>query len=936
MIKNGYKTSNLVPSQLPEFVRDDPAYEKFVLFVKSYYEWMEQNGQITDRTKNLLNYKDIDETSAEFLKYFYDEFLSYFPADIVADKTKVVKHARQLYQSKGTQDSFKFLFRVLFNSEVEFFNTKDAVLKASSGKWYVAKSLKLASNDVNFLNCINYRIFGETSKSIATIENAVLSGNKILLFISDIQRLFESGEFVRVVDSNNQDVLMEDGEIHRAKIVGQISRLQINPNNRGLLYRPGDPIVVYGGLNSNTGIGATATVGETTAGSIQRVKLETGGFGYRENPNTIITLTNAPGAVVEVSGLNPAANGVSNVAFIPTDIISLKAGVKIGANNFFFSNATTSNANTTLAKTFNFTGFTTYPISSVVVKNSGGGITQTPSIEASSQYRTDDSTKFGNLKNLGILGPIQIVNGGQGYQINDLILFAGGNGYGANAKVLSVGANGDITKVEYTFDSTILRYPLGGMGYRFDSLPLLSVASANVAASNASLYVPGILGDGATFSSIVDRVGSITSIVINNPGEDYVATPNVSLKVQDIVISNTNILILPKSGDIVYQGESSSNSTYRATVYSTSVLSPNGDPTQSLYKLRVYDYSSIPNPSNFLKIDGLSDTLIISQAYNTINSASRFGSTGVITYGDGTAKATATFLNGLVISQGQYLDTTGQPSSFDVLQNENYNNYTYQITVEKEIAKYRETLLNLLHPTGMKVIGRYAMKSNAEHKIEQTSQLYKGYPLFHYTLKTSSYATMNTSWSNYSSNTISVFNLNNDIPLNTFVDSNTFILLRMSNGFQVESPVLSVDQPNNKITIIDSIWLTYPNVAYITANSGSDVINITSVTNSYDIINNGEYSDPKYPIKDIVFAGDKILVANNGEKVVAGVDYLNGKITLTTPLTNSSISLMSVLRTANTNDVILYGPALDRLWPQLVTQESYNLITQDDSLITVG
>ncbi|WP_339941548.1 hypothetical protein, partial [Undibacterium luofuense] len=62
-------------------------------------------------------------------------------------------------------------------------------------------------------------------------------------------------------------------------------------------------------------------------------------------------------------------------------------------------------------------------------------------------------------------------------------------------------------------------------------------------------------------------------------------------------------------------------------------------------------------------------------------------------------------MNGLVIGQGQYLNSQGQPSSFNVLQSQTYNNFTYQITVEKEIAKYRDILLGLLHPTGTNVIG---------------------------------------------------------------------------------------------------------------------------------------------------------------------------------------------------------------------------------------
>jgi hypothetical protein len=179
MIANDQKTSLLVSSQLPEFVRDNPDYANFNLFLTAYYEWMEQNGKVTERTKNLLNYKDIDQTTDEFLDYFTNDFLPYFPKDILIDKQKAVKFARELYQTKGTPASYEFLFRILYNSDFDIFYTKDAVLKASAGTWYVAKSLKLASTDLNFLNTANYRLFGETTKSIATVENAVVAGTKI-------------------------------------------------------------------------------------------------------------------------------------------------------------------------------------------------------------------------------------------------------------------------------------------------------------------------------------------------------------------------------------------------------------------------------------------------------------------------------------------------------------------------------------------------------------------------------------------------------------------------------------------------------------------------------------------------------------------------------------------------------------------------------------
>jgi hypothetical protein len=156
----------------------------------------------------------------------------------------------------------------------------------------------------------------------------------------------------------------------------------------------------------------------------------------------------------------------------------------------------------------------------------------------------DEFSINSSLESLGILGPIQISNGGAGYRVNDMIAFSGGKGRGPYANVIGVDANGAITSVDYFINPQYRKYPkwpLGGLGYTNDFLPALSVVSANAQASNASLYVPGILGTGAIFSPVVDRAGSITTIAIENYGEDYESKPKVSIRVQDIVVSNVAI-----------------------------------------------------------------------------------------------------------------------------------------------------------------------------------------------------------------------------------------------------------------------------------------------------------------------------------------------------------------------------------------------------------
>ena len=714
MISNGQKTSLLIPSQLPGFIRENPDYNNFVSFVQAYYEWMETNGQVLDRAQNLLNYKDIDSTTNDFIDYFINDFLQYFPQDALISKSSAVKVAKQLYQSKGTPASYQFLFRILYNSDFDLFYTKDAVLRASDGKWYVAKSLKLATLDKRFLSINNYRLFGETTKSIATVENSVVAGTKTEVFISNIERLFQSGEYVRVVDNANQDVLFS-GYPLRAKIVGQISQITIDPNNRGLLYQAGDPVIVYGGLESVNGHGATAVVGTTTSGSILNINVTNEGYGYSDSPNTILNITNAPGAIAIVGSLDPRANSVANVAYVPLDSIAPHQYIRLDSLDYQFANVANANTDTVMANAFSFLNMQLFPISSVLLQNGGGNIKKPPVVTAESRY-LDLNGDYASFEALGILAPIQITNGGTGYEVGDTIVFTGGTGYDAQAAVTNVAANGMIRTIKYTSDGFS---PLGGMGYSPTSLPVVSVNSANVLASNASIFVPSILGEGATFSVVTDRTGAISTINILDNGEDYTSKPNVSLKVQDIVVSNVSISDVPSFGDTVYQGVSLDLATYSATVNNVTLLTPNGDPALSLYNLRVFEYSSLPDPTKDLKINNKNINLVMANTAYTAD----YNSNGIRIYGDGRAKANASFLNGLVLSQGQYLNKQGQPSSYDVLQSSIYNNFTYQITVEKEIAKYRDILLNLLHPSGMKVLGRYSLRSNASFTSTAYSSL---------------------------------------------------------------------------------------------------------------------------------------------------------------------------------------------------------------------
>lgn len=1064
MIQSNQKQSLLVPYQLPKFISEDPNYANFVLFLQAYYEWMEQQGNTLDFAKSLLSYMDVDTTTQEFLNYYLNDFMSYFPKEILADQAKVLKVAKQLYQSKGTPASYKFLFKVLYNSEVDLFFTKDAVLKASGGQWYVAKSLKLATSDSNFLHIQNLRLFGEQSQSYATVETSVFDGLKTEVFISNIERLFQSGETVRVIDSNNQTVYFLNNQIVpegtpgceslRATIVGQVSQVLINPKFRGLNYNVNDPVVIYGGLNPNTAapVGAVAEVGSVTSGGVSGVTILQEGFGYTQSAytpvvgaaNTSISFGNlnsgAQAPLAAVGGLDPI--GIQNVAFIPVDSIQLKLNYYIGNTAFSsgpnqqntqnglwtngvyqFANSVSANANTTLANAFTFTAFSTYPISSVVVNNQGGGITTTPSVIATSLYNSDNPigtggvagvTQYsqGNLANLGILAPIQILNPGSGYSNGNTIVFSGGTGQGAYANI-SVNSSGSIMNVTYTLANTSVNpYPLGGTGYS-QGLPTIwvnKIASGTFSASNTSnlvtgsattfitqfsnnalvitsnnvvlgevdyvindtslrlksnsaftvtsnqfylgtavLFVPGILGAGANMSTIANRIGEIVTFNLLDNGQDYISAPKISLKVQDLLVTNVDPTTIVSSGDIVYQGSTQNSASYLAIVDSIFPVENKFPVTETIYQLRVYNYTAKPvqNTNGIivpLKNDAKGSSMTLYPYYTSLTndnitfsiSNPNFDSAnGVITYGDGTAQANATFLNGLVIGQGQYLTDAGHPSSFDVLQSTEYNNYTYVLTVEKEIAKYRDTLLNLLHPTGMQVIGRFKMKSANTMTYTTTDNLYIGEPLSYYTNYTSSNATLSGSFENPSNNIVK-FDALLGWNIADAMTTNTKITMTTANGDIISSQIEQVDYANNQVYLRDNTWVAVANVAYVTSVDGSsNTINIEYLTYSYNTVNGGAYSNTASPLRDIIRPGDTIRI-NGASQIVDSINYANGTIYLQGNLTSGANGLVSVLKTFVSTNVQIYGPIGTQNFPYLLTSQGDYLTTNDGSFILLG
>ena len=122
-----------ISAMLPDHIVDD--YPLFTEFLTAYYAFLNQPTGPDNVVKNILSYTDIDDTIDSFRDHIYAELLTNIPDTIIADRTLLAKHIKELYSKKGTEDSYRLLFRILFDKEIEINYPVEQILMLSDGRW---------------------------------------------------------------------------------------------------------------------------------------------------------------------------------------------------------------------------------------------------------------------------------------------------------------------------------------------------------------------------------------------------------------------------------------------------------------------------------------------------------------------------------------------------------------------------------------------------------------------------------------------------------------------------------------------------------------------------------------------------------------------------------------------------------------------------------
>ena len=265
------KISSIVESQLPDFVREDHA--SFVAFLEAYYEFLET------RVENPKTLRDVSTTLEEFIYLFKKELAQNIPFTVVNERF-LLTHIKDLYLAKGSEASFKLLFRLLFNKEVTIEYPSKQILRASDGKWNQDVSIFARLNAGNPDDIVGKLVDVVTPNRIIRVmidrrQDVEIEVDRVVKISDEIFEFYIDRRFFGSISINDR---LRYGGIFDATILPTTSKVTIQQGGKG--FRIGQ---LYE-IKSGKGAGSVLKISRVDEnGGIKAAEFIKYGTGYETN-----------------------------------------------------------------------------------------------------------------------------------------------------------------------------------------------------------------------------------------------------------------------------------------------------------------------------------------------------------------------------------------------------------------------------------------------------------------------------------------------------------------------------------------------------------------------------------------------------------------------------------------------------------------------------
>ncbi len=140
-----FNISSFVDDLVPAHITQD--YPELIEFMKVYVLYLERDNKSAFYLNQLDHQRDIDLIEEHLLTELQNEIGAPIPRDFAADPRLFYKHLVEFYRSRGTPESIKAFFKLIYNDEVEIYFPREDMLIPSDGKWFDQKEDIIANQD---------------------------------------------------------------------------------------------------------------------------------------------------------------------------------------------------------------------------------------------------------------------------------------------------------------------------------------------------------------------------------------------------------------------------------------------------------------------------------------------------------------------------------------------------------------------------------------------------------------------------------------------------------------------------------------------------------------------------------------------------------------------------------------------------------------------
>lgn len=271
--------SPIILDRVPDFIKED--YPKMVSFLQEYFEWLEEPDNCLRVLLDFKTDRDVSSNSESYINETLKQLGFTIPKNLTIDKSHLIYFLRSFYLAQGSLDSFKFLFKLFFNVDVEirYPRTKLAICSNSILGSFTKIYTTASNSDQPKFNAIVNNKETYFSTSIRGLQTNVITN------IEDIVPFEMNGEKylqISIIPPDEKYLIDEAvefkyGDITFSEQIVPVGQVEIF--NPGINYSVGDMVTAYTDTSHQV-LKGRYLVSRIQRGSIDAVGIASAGIGY--------------------------------------------------------------------------------------------------------------------------------------------------------------------------------------------------------------------------------------------------------------------------------------------------------------------------------------------------------------------------------------------------------------------------------------------------------------------------------------------------------------------------------------------------------------------------------------------------------------------------------------------------------------------------------